>query len=79
MEPGDYVVLAIADTGHGMPPEVVLKAFEPFFTTGDLAVRSGLGLTRVYGTVKHAGGHIQIESGEGRGTAVQIFLPKLNV
>ncbi|MCH7479461.1 MAG: PAS domain-containing protein, partial [SAR324 cluster bacterium] len=78
MEPGDYVVLTVADAGHGMPPEVAQKAFEPFFTTGDLAIRSGLGLTRVYGMVKHAGGHTLIDSGEGRGTTVQIFLPKSN-
>ncbi len=79
MEPGDYVVLTVTDAGHGMAPEVAQKAFEPFFTTGNPAIRSGLGLTRVYGMVKHAGGQILIESDEGRGTTVQIFLPKSKV
>ena len=79
MEPGDYVVLAITDNGQGMAPEVVLKVFEPFFTTGNLATRSGLGLTRVYGMVMRAGAHILIESEEGRGTTVKIFLPNSKV
>ena len=76
MEPGNFVTLAVSDTGHGMSLEVAQKAFEPFFTTGNLAVRSGLGLSRVFALVKHARGHILIKSDEGQGTTVQILFPK---
>ncbi len=72
---GHYVAFQIADSGHGMPPEVLAHAFEPFFTTKGLGRGSGLGLSMVYGFVQQSGGFIEIESKVGVGTAVEMFLP----
>ena len=74
-EPGDYVVLTIRDSGCGMPPEVLAKAFEPFFTTKDVGKGSGLGLAQVFGFAKQSGGGVAIETAEGQGTAVKVYLP----
>ncbi len=73
---GDYVMVAVTDTGSGMTEEVLGKAFEPFFTTKGVGKGSGLGLSQVFGVAKQSGGGVRIESKLGQGTAVQVFLPK---
>ncbi|HEX8568554.1 MAG TPA: PAS domain S-box protein, partial [Caulobacteraceae bacterium] len=70
-----YVMLAVRDSGAGMPPEVAARAFEPFFTTKQAGKGSGLGLSMVYGFAKQSGGSAEIESEPGAGTTVRLFLP----
>lgn len=72
----DYVLIEIADTGSGMPPEVLQRAFEPFFTTKPTGQGTGLGLSMAYGFVKQSGGEIALHSEVGHGTCVQIYLPR---
>ncbi len=74
IEPGRYVVLAITDTGVGMPPEVIEKVFDPFFTTKPIGQGTGLGLSMVYGFVRQSGGQVRVHSKPGVGTTVSLFL-----
>src|SRR5206468_6884358 len=73
---GDYVVLAVADSGAGIPPEILEQVTEPFFTTKDVGKGTGLGLSMVYGFARQSGGAIDISSEVGRGTNVEIWLPR---
>jgi PAS domain S-box-containing protein len=75
LAPGDYVRLGVQDTGCGMSGEVIARAFDPFFTTKPIGQGTGLGLSMVYGFINQTGGQVLIDSSEGRGTRVDLYLP----
>jgi two-component system cell cycle sensor histidine kinase/response regulator CckA len=76
MPAADYVLIEVVDTGTGIPPDIVEKIFEPFFSTKEVGKGTGLGLSTVYGIIKQTGGFIYVDSQEGKGTSFRIFLPR---
>ncbi len=73
---GQYIVLAVRDTGSGMAPDIVARAFDPFFTTKPIGLGTGLGLSMIYGFVRQSGGQARIESIPGEGTTVRLYFPR---
>lgn len=76
LQPGDYVVISVRDTGTGIPADVLDRVLEPFFTTKDVGKGTGLGLSQIYGFVRQSGGELAIESEPGHGTIVTLYLPR---
>src|SRR5204862_3797276 len=76
MPAADYVRIVMIDTGTGIPPDIIDKIFEPFFSTKEVGKGTGLGLSTVYGIVKQTGGFVYVDSEPGQGTTFRIFLPR---
>ena len=76
VKPGDFVKISVTDTGEGIPADIRDRVFEPFFTTKGIGRGTGLGLSMVYGFAKQSGGMVKIDSEQGRGTAIQLYLPR---
>src|SRR3546814_21019863 len=76
LSPGDYIVITVSDTGAGIPEHVIDRVLEPFFTTKDVGKGTGLGLSQIYGFVRQSRGELSIDSVEGEGTTVTLFLPR---
>src|SRR6202163_351378 len=76
LAPGDYICIAVADTGVGMSAEVAARAFDPFFTTKPIGQGTGLGLSMIYGFARQSNGHVTIDSKIGRGTSIKLYLPR---
>jgi PAS domain S-box-containing protein len=79
MAPGNYVMIAVSDTGRGIPEAIRDKVFDPFFTTKEIGKGTGLGLSMVYGFTRQSGGHVTIYSDIGRGTTIRIYLPRAEI
>jgi PAS domain S-box-containing protein len=78
LDAGDFVCLRVSDTGVGMPPDVKARAFDPFYTTKPIGKGTGLGLSMIYGFVRQSEGSVRIETEQGEGTTIEIYLPRYN-
>jgi len=73
---GNYVMIAVSDTGSGIPADLIERVFDPFFTTKEVGKGTGLGLSMVYGFITQLGGYVRIRSAPGRGTTIMLYLPR---